>query len=429
MIKIESWFPDNIRKKYLDFILQKLNKTADYEIEFLKNKRIKLKTLLTGTRHEVFNVDGIKEYMKLCLFTKEYSSMYSQAQFLKYLNRFYPDIILSRPLKNDLVFKLNKHTISFPYNSLQKRITGDMTSFYSFYLSKTETKPIDKKKLHTFKDFKKTIKKAEMTFLNRTSLINYDLLSNDMRNLLLSSLHIKCCPYCNRQYITTWYTKKNEVHSTADLDHFYQKSTFPLFSLSLFNFIPSCQICNSRMKGNNHTETLYPFEECMDVFRFMCLPKKKDPNSLVDFWLANIRNDSSELLNQHKLSLIDESSDDYSRTACGQEHIERIRNSIKVFCLNEVYQTHIETAINEILKIRVYFSGDYAKYSKNTLHDIGLLNTDNKLDEKNVFSEEEMRNIVLGFVCDGQNIIDQPLGKLLNDIWENEMLIKKSFIY
>lgn len=65
------------------------------------------------------------------------------------------------------------------------------------------------------------------------------------------------CPYCNRQYISYF---AEDTKTTADLDHFYPKSLFSLFALSLYNFVPSCQVCNQRFKKQKVKKILYPFQ-------------------------------------------------------------------------------------------------------------------------------------------------------------------------
>lgn len=64
-------------------------------------------------------------------------------------------------------------------------------------------------------------------------------------------LGIKTCYYCETAYIntyTTWDKGKQETRRQFDVDHFLPKDTCPLLGLSLFNFVPSCQVCNSRLK-------------------------------------------------------------------------------------------------------------------------------------------------------------------------------------
>ena len=84
------------------------------------------------------------------------------------------------------------------------------------------------------------------------------------RHKLLSLIGIEVCPYCQRNYISS-YEENNDEKTTADLDHFYPKSLYPFLALSLYNFIPSCQICNSRFKGNKDTrDSVYLYEEGFD---------------------------------------------------------------------------------------------------------------------------------------------------------------------
>ncbi len=433
MIKIKSWFQDDdydIRDYYLRFILSKLNMKEDDTIKFLPGKEIDLKTLLIGKREEVLDVSGIVEYIGVFRCKVKNDSNYSKAVYLDELhNAFYNDIKCEKKNKH-IEYSYGTDTVILDDTSGKKIVKGDMDPFYKYYM-----KMIYKKNQKTPKNYT-NFKKLVVRRINhlkddivKHKRIDYDLISDNMRHRLLSSLHIKCCPYCNRQYITTWTDETKGVKSTADLDHFYQKSTYPLFALSLFNFVPSCQICNSRMKNSNDTETLYPYEEGMDEFKFRCKPKDGGSDDLVDLWLANKTNDPKKLLEKYKLELFDNSDDNSDVT-----HIQRIKGSKEVFHLEEVYQTHLEAAINEMLKIRIYFSGDYSKYAKKTLDDIGLKNDndstttgDSDVHSKSKFSEDEMRNIILGFVYDGQDKLDQPLGKMLSDILENELENKQLY--
>lgn len=99
-------------------------------------------------------------------------------------------------------------------------------------------------------------------------LFSYDKFPNHTgewnRHKLLSLMGIEVCPYCQRNYISS-FEENDDKRTTADLDHFYPKSLYPFLALSLYNFIPSCQICNSRFKGTKDTyNSVYPYEESFD---------------------------------------------------------------------------------------------------------------------------------------------------------------------
>lgn len=54
-----------------------------------------------------------------------------------------------------------------------------------------------------------------------------------------STMGLIVCPYCNRDYINS-----RDGMLGCQMDHFYSRKKYPLFSISLFNFIPSCGTCN-----------------------------------------------------------------------------------------------------------------------------------------------------------------------------------------
>lgn len=69
-----------------------------------------------------------------------------------------------------------------------------------------------------------------------------------------SALGITSCHYCDLSYINVYTLKSSgagQVKRHFDLDHFLPKSECPIIALSLFNFVPSCQVCNSRIKLAN----------------------------------------------------------------------------------------------------------------------------------------------------------------------------------
>jgi len=69
-----------------------------------------------------------------------------------------------------------------------------------------------------------------------------------------SALGITSCHYCDLSYINVYTLKSsgsNQTRRHFDLDHFLPKSKCPIIALSLFNFVPSCQVCNSRIKLDN----------------------------------------------------------------------------------------------------------------------------------------------------------------------------------
>lgn len=94
----------------------------------------------------------------------------------------------------------------------------------------------------------------ELELLDR--LFDYtDKFCDDIADFFIDraeQLHISSCYYCETAYINAYAARKRHF----DVDHFLPKEKCPILALSLFNFVPSCQVCNSRIKlakviGNN----------------------------------------------------------------------------------------------------------------------------------------------------------------------------------
>lgn len=88
----------------------------------------------------------------------------------------------------------------------------------------------------------------------------------------IKQLNIKACPYCNLEYvqIATFsrnYSEGNKFVRPA-LDHFYPKSKYPFFAISLYNLVPCCTTCNSSIKSDNeigsYVDCVHPYDIKID---------------------------------------------------------------------------------------------------------------------------------------------------------------------
>lgn len=86
------------------------------------------------------------------------------------------------------------------------------------------------------------------------------------------------CPYCERNYINV--IDKETFIVKPDLDHFYPKAQYPFLAATLENLIPSCQVCNSRLKKEidfysiRHLHPLKPTENIFRKLDFLYLGNK-----------------------------------------------------------------------------------------------------------------------------------------------------------
>jgi hypothetical protein len=158
------------------------------------------------------------------------------------------------------------------------------------------------------------------------------------------NFNFRTCFYCNKDFITNFNVKK-EV-STFQLDHFYDKGTYPYLALSFYNLIPSCPTCNSsKVKGSKNT-----FEHDSKVGKFKnetCIPpndEKFDFHRKVKFKLLlddsckNLHIKSKEDLD---INLKENYSDKYDKY-------------IEIFKLNERYKANKDIVFDMIQKAELY---------------------------------------------------------------------------
>ena len=83
-------------------------------------------------------------------------------------------------------------------------------------------------------------------------------------------LNIKVCPYCNHNF--TLYIDilgKTKMKGLFQFDHFYDKSDYPYLSMSLYNLIPSCSLCNHQKRTAKLDLRYNPyFKGISDEFHF-----------------------------------------------------------------------------------------------------------------------------------------------------------------
>ena len=224
------------------------------------------------------------------------------------------------------------------------------------------------------------------------AIFQYSLFNGTPRAKLLDAMGITVCPYCNRQYITHMSTATGEIN-TGDIDHFYYKSLYPYLALSVYNFIPSCQICNSRFK---HTQDCY--------YSPHVNPHKHGFGSRAMFRVADI----DQLMNETAWNIPGRSLLEINITKNPAGHDpkeateEAIRNSVETFHLNDVYRSHYDYAREIVWKSKIYPDQMIA-----TLQD----EFDSLFD-----SEKDVIDLIFGQYLDPTDACKRPLAKLTQDL-------------
>ncbi|MFY8329677.1 hypothetical protein [Vagococcus carniphilus] len=203
----------------------------------------------------------------------------------------------------------------------------------------------------------------------------------------LNYLGIKVCPYCNENYVYRFLERREsgipDITIRADLDHFFTKEEFPLLSLTLYNLVPSCKICNSSIKGRTNFDVdknpINPYFENMgSYFKFNRIPKNNIDR--VNIFLGY----SDEF--HFDFQMVDEHS----------QKEEQIEYMLKFFGVLERYNMQHKGYIQRQVQREVIYNEVYKEKM-------------NKLLEKFEVSTD-IPNYLSDF-----SINEQSLGKLMND--------------
>lgn len=205
---------------------------------------------------------------------------------------------------------------------------------------------------------------------------------------LVFNLNVKVCPYCNRSYVTT--LKREGKKTRAVLDHYYAKALYPYLSLSLYNLIPSCYVCNSSFKGEidfYKDEAVHPYsEEFLSIAQFKTNFKGTKP---FDYkYLLGLSNDFTLNLE------IADTTDDLLAS--------KIKKSIETFALEDIYNMHKDVVKDLIRNF--------------------IVNNDSRIQEiatnyPNLFNDkkEVIQLLYLNYIED-EKLGERPFSKLTKDI-------------
>lgn len=185
-----------------------------------------------------------------------------------------------------------------------------------------------------------------------------------MNVFLVQNTGLTVCPYCNRDYINC----RSKTLTGAQLDHFYPRSKFPIFSVCLYNLVPVCGTCN-RIKNDDTHDFASPFDEEID-------------------WENDIRF-SYDLLDNKRIKI----------TIDAKPPIEQ---NIRAMRIENAYEIH-ETEVKELReKAQMYQDTQLEEFNK-VLGEAGV-------------TQQEMKTMVFGPEITKESMRKRPLGRMLRDL-------------
>lgn len=138
---------------------------------------------------------------------------------------------------------------------------------------RTYTRCVDRFYSHLFFYINSRGRKASTDFGKEIlNAFNYETYRQNVLVELARKLDVKACPYCNMHYtlFAEEYTNKRTKNlAKFQFDHFFDKVEYPLLSMSLYNLIPSCAVCNNAKTTKNLSLNFHPYHSAIcEQFHF-----------------------------------------------------------------------------------------------------------------------------------------------------------------
>jgi 5-methylcytosine-specific restriction endonuclease McrA len=83
-------------------------------------------------------------------------------------------------------------------------------------------------------------------------------------DIFSANLDIYTCYYCNIDFVNVFDDSTGETKSGYTLDHIKSKGEYPHLTLSLYNLIPACYICNTKIKREQDLGNVSPTSKAFD---------------------------------------------------------------------------------------------------------------------------------------------------------------------
>lgn len=185
---------------------------------------------------------------------------------------------------------------------------------------------------------------------------------------------------------------KSKQYNLFTLDHVLDKATHPLLSLCLYNLVPSCYACNTKLKNRKQIVKKDPsLSPTSSDFKFDSDVKINllfSENLRLDKYRLNFKIDRIKIANRQK-------ENEYS-------------NYLKVFRLRQRYNYHISEAENLIDKIK--------KYPDSYLSKIIKITSSNKDQVSSEVLKYILKKDIFGKELFEGELQEKPLTKMKRDI-------------
>lgn len=213
-------------------------------------------------------------------------------------------------------------------------------------------------------------------------------IETEAKKRLIKITGVTVCPYCNRNFINV-----TEKTNTSQLDHFYNKSKYPIFSLCFYNLIPSCYGCNN--KKNDKEFFISPYDETIkteDIPVLTYIPKSLDFRKNIDSFDIVFKDNKFAEYSEGEL-------ENEKRNNKKKSTKEKLLLDLCTVDTHNLYQLH-KDIVQELFWKNEIYSDSYKE----------------RLYQQYGISETEVNRIITGAYTFYDELGKRPLSKLITDI-------------
>jgi hypothetical protein len=371
MIPIRFRLSDRERKKYIDKIIL-LFKDEFETVKF--SNRIKYLLMLMKkrgyTRSRFFEMEARK-------YKREYPSQYYFCMWLVLTYEEIDDIIRfirEKFIEKDLM-KISKYMIRYKKKEIKNY--SDLNDRRGINYTNQDIKIYVNKKIF-YDIIYKCFSKFKEIYIVKFSKEN-------INNWIIDKTQVKVCPYCNLAY-----TYNRGMNTTAQLDHFFSKAEYPMFSLCFYNMIPSCPACN-HIKSDKQNEMISPYKE--NAFKDL----------KISWEYSNCGSGGIKYNNKKSLTNLEKDIKIILKPSCIGE-----KNNIELMNIEDAYNQHKDYATEIVKKVRIFSNKDSQKLIIAMGRKVGI-------------KTSEVERFYLGNYVDEKQLGKRILSKLTSDFYKEYM--------
>lgn len=330
-------------------------------------------------------------------------SNYLKDKSFDFEKAYYKKLVLSKfekpkkTSKNKTLVELLNNSDIFKTTKGKDRKKISILRFYRYFIETKKLKNLELKKVILEKPnvlIEEIGKIKSKTVLNEIikDIFNYSgkFQSDVITPFFTENFDFRTCFYCNKDFITNF--DENKKVSTFQLDHFFDKATYPYLALSFHNLIPSCYVCNAKVKLSENTFEHNPKSKSKKFSNETCIAPndgKFDFHQKVKFKL---------LLDDSCKNLHIKSKDDIDITL-KEQFTDKYNKYIEIFKLNERYKAHKDIVFDMIQKAELYPESRLKE-----------------LQDLTGIPFQEIKKDIFNLINENEDLSKQPFSKLIVDM-------------